>query len=55
MISKIGKKDAWFLFENLSKFYGSGIFLTFMGDKPRWGELRLFGEFIYYTFIISFQ
>ena len=36
-------------------FVGVEFFLTFMGDKPRWGELKLFGEFIYYTFIISFQ
>ena len=38
-------------------FVGAEFFLTFLGDKPQWGELKLFGgsNICYYIFIISFR
>ena len=37
-------------------FVGAEFFLTYVGDKPRWRELKLFGGFniYFFTFIISF-
>ena len=37
-------------------FVGTKFFLTFVGDKPLWGELKLYwgSNICYYTFIISF-
>ena len=37
-------------------FVGTKIFIRFMGDKPLWGELKLYGgsSIYYYNFIISF-
>ena len=37
-------------------FVGTKCFLAFVGDKPLWGELKLYGEsnIYYYSFIISF-
>ena len=57
MVSKLEKKYMHgFCLKIRQNFVGVECFLTFVGDKPRWGELKLFeaNNICYYRFIVSF-